>query len=326
MTDFTDHTSAGSPSGDTQTSERGIGQGRMDWAVQVRRRTSTVSSSGPATGARTRPEQLLRAIDRCVLPEMVRAKSLSSHPFRQPPCESIVTPDAVRQLATLCTAPDGCGAMSFVNAARDAGAGVDALCLDLLAPTALLLGDDWNEDDCSFMDVTLGVSRLQHILFGLSPLFLDRLHVAPPPGRILLGPVPGEQHALGLQMVGEFFRREGWLVEGGPSASRDALCSAVRGRWFDVVGLSLGSESLVESCCELVSSIRGLSMNPIIKITIGGQLANALPELHSLVGADMTASEGTRAPHAVMHAGSAGASSRALSAAINGDSGCRRKA
>jgi hypothetical protein len=44
---------------------------------------------------------------------------------------------------------------------RDRGLFMKTLYMELLEPTARYLGEMWNKDDCDFVDVTIGVGRLQ---------------------------------------------------------------------------------------------------------------------------------------------------------------------
>ena len=78
----------------------------------------------------------------------------------------------------------------------------------------------WDADLCDFTQVTIGLWRLQQLMYELSPAFQDdaqrgvQIHRAmlvlvPVPVPV---PVPGSQHTLGLLRVAEFFRRAGWGV------------------------------------------------------------------------------------------------------------------
>ena len=44
------------------------------------------------------------------------------------------------------------------------GLPVERVLLDLLAPSARLMGEMWTADQVSFVDVTLGLSRIQQML------------------------------------------------------------------------------------------------------------------------------------------------------------------
>jgi methanogenic corrinoid protein MtbC1 len=109
---------------------------------------------------------------------------------------------------------------------------------------------------------------------------------------MLLVPAPGEQHVLGLIIVGDYFRRAGWDVWGEPPATSDDLPNVVQNEWFDVVGLSVGCEVRVDVLAAEIEAIRQASRNRGIGVMVGGPLFNKYPELVAQVGADATAKDG----------------------------------
>lgn len=160
-----------------------------------------------------------------------------------------VVPDAedVKAFAKLVLLHDTSVAHSYIRALRTQGTSLETICLNLLAPTARHLGDLWSEDLCDFTDVTVGLCRLHQVLREFSADFQSEVEQYETDQRecgrrVLLLPVPGEQHSFGLLMVAEFFRRSSWDVWGGPAASSDDLISLVRSEWFAMVGLSLSCE------------------------------------------------------------------------------------
>ena len=143
----------------------------------------------------------------------------------------------------------------------------------------------------------MGLGRLQQVLHELSPAFRGRGRAHEHGRRVLLVPVPGEQHSFGLQMVAEFFRRAGWDVWSGPQiASGDDLVQLVRSEWFAVVGLSVGCETRIDALAAGIRAIRRASRNRAIGVLVGGPLFVAHPELVARVGADATAIDGGQAP------------------------------
>jgi MerR family transcriptional regulator, light-induced transcriptional regulator len=182
------------------------------------------------------------------------------------------------------------------------GMSPETLFVDLVAPTARRLGEWWAADRCSFSDVTVGAGRLHQVLRRLSAPF--GAGVVPPVDsrRILLMPAPGEQHTLGLTMVGEYFTRAAWEVMltqmPGASDGRSSLRlpSCVRDEWFDVVGFSLGRTRGLESLREAVAEVRRLSRNRAVGVLVGGDYFNQHPDAVAAVGADATAADGAGAP------------------------------
>jgi methanogenic corrinoid protein MtbC1 len=186
-------------------------------------------------------------------------------------------------------------ARSAVEAFRLRGVPRALLCTDLLVPSARLLGEMWDQDLCTFVDVTVAVGRLQQALRDISA------GQASPPAdgesvrRVLLVPAPGEQHTFGLVMVSEFFREAGWEVTGGPHPQLDPV-AMVRRDWVDVVGFTLAGEIHLASLTAAITAVRKASLNPRVGILVGGPQFLLNPGLAREVGADALAIDGSLAP------------------------------
>lgn len=184
----------------------------------------------------------------------------------------------------------------YIESLMAGGVGVDAVCLDLLAPAARRLGALWEADRADFAQVTIGLLRLHRLLSDLGRGAALRKRRRAEHGRYaLLAAVPGEQHTFGIAMVAEFFRRNGWHVRSAPLASTAELALIVRNEWYAVAGLSAGSSTLLANVTASVQTIRAASCNPAIAILAGGPLFAANPALVSIVGADATASDAREA-------------------------------
>jgi methanogenic corrinoid protein MtbC1 len=158
----------------------------------------------------------------------------------------------------------------------------------------------WENDLCDFVDVTVGLSRLQTLLRDLNPAGGLDLEPAGEGGRrILLVPAPGEQHTFGISMVQKFFRMSGWDVWGGTFGVNVDVLELVRCEPFAVVGFSISTEGRLPALKGQIATLRRESCNPSIGVLVGGSLFAATPDLVALVGADATASDG---PGAVLSA------------------------
>jgi methanogenic corrinoid protein MtbC1 len=184
----------------------------------------------------------------------------------------------------------------FVGALRERGVGLEQVYLGLVAPVARRLGVMWEEDACDFAQVTLGLWRLQNLVFELAPQLPMAWSARPDsPRRALLAAAPGSQHTLGLLMVSEFFRRAGWDVWSDPCASEGDLAALVRSEWFDLIGLSVGMDGHVEPLRSVVLRLRRASRNPDVGIMVGGPILVNRPQLVSEVAADFTATDARQA-------------------------------
>jgi MerR family transcriptional regulator, light-induced transcriptional regulator len=245
----------------------------------------------------TRMSQLARTIEQEIIPRLMLAHRALAEPVSRPlAAGQPITVEDVRHFAKLVLSHDEDLAFGSIQAFRARGVTVEKIYVDLLAPTARYLGDLWDDDLCTFTDVTVGLGRLQRVLRELSPAFGNGIEHPEQGRRILLLPSPGEQHTFGLVMVAEFFRRAGWDVTGGAWAAGADPAALVAAEWFDVVGFSLGAESHIDSLAESIRAVRHATCNHDIAVLVGGPLFGERPEYLARVGADGMTIDGREAP------------------------------
>jgi hypothetical protein len=182
-----------------------------------------------------RQRKLAQLISSKVIPQLLRLHT-DVMP-EAPPVDVIVkalAPDSadITGLADIVLGSDLEAAVSYVMALRDRGLSMETLFIELLEPTARHLGEMWNHDECDFIDVTLGVARLQKLL-----AVFNNSHAAPwldSRRSVLMAMTPGDQHYFGVTMVERFLLASGWKVQtetGGDSARVGKRCkdALVRG-------------------------------------------------------------------------------------------------
>jgi MerR family transcriptional regulator, light-induced transcriptional regulator len=171
------------------------------------------------------------------------------------------------------------------------------LYVELLEPTARHLGTMWDNDQCDFIDVTIGVGRLQALL-----AIFNETHVLPQIGDrriVFMATAPGNQHSFGASMIEKLLSAAGWQVEANFSGSADEIVGTVRDGWFAVVGLAAGSDGDLDALRSTIERVRAESRNRSVGVMVGGPLFIANPSLASEMGADATA---PNAPTAVLAA------------------------
>lgn len=243
-----------------------------------------------------RRAKLARTIETEVIPRLMIAAqnrptraSLSAIVGGGPSTEDV---DA---FADIILASNLTAAADFIDGMRGRGLSVEMICVDLMAPTARRLGEYWLEDRCSFIDVTMGLGRLQRLLHSLSPS-TPQIGRRGPARRALLMPAIGEQHTFGLLIVAEFFLRAGWDVWGGPLSTKSDPIAMVRDDWFDIVGLSIGNDRSLKGAKQQIANLRAASLNPNLGVLVGGAALLENPDLAEEIGADATAADGRDAP------------------------------
>lgn len=203
--------------------------------------------------------------------------------------------EQVAEFSQIVLARDVADAFAYIESLRSRGTSLEAIYLDLLAPSARYLGDLWEEDLADFTAVTVGLWRLQQIVRDLGSSFVQESDQREQGRRLLLAPGMGEQHSFGLFMVGEFFRRAGWDVWAQGASTSDELVEIVRREWFAVIGLSVACESHLEGLASVILRLRRASRNRSVGIMVGGRAFSEHPEFVALVGADASAVDGRQA-------------------------------
>jgi methanogenic corrinoid protein MtbC1 len=163
------------------------------------------------------------------------------------------------------------------------GYAIDDIFLKLIAPVARHLGWMWEQDEVDFSQVSLGLICLQQITHQLGYSYQSGPLCAGGVRRMMIGSAPGSQHLLGLSIVAEFFRKDGWEVVVEIADNQSALLDAVRSEWFDLVGLSVGLLEQLSSLPDLIGQLKHASRNENVPVILGGaaflNTDTQLPEL-----------------------------------------------
>jgi len=256
----------------------------------------TLYGSNPAAPSpQERLARIVRTIENDIIPRLIRAHRHVVEPL---PAAVPSTPSyaEVQAFVQLLLAADDAGWHVMIEGITSRGVQIDDIYIGLLGPAAAELGRCWDDDLCSFTDVTVGMGRLQRIMRSLSPAFGRDVEYPADGRRVLLLPGPGEQHTFGLSIVAEFFRRSGWDVVGDTDSRAADPAALVRSEWFDVIGISVGLDTRLDWLKSGVAAVRNASRNRSIGILVGGPAFSAFPERAAEVGADGTAADGRQAP------------------------------
>ncbi len=242
------------------------------------------------------PDALARVIEADIIPRLLVAhRRVASSAQPAEVVASEIPADFMERFAAATLTDEVSALMVEVEALMLGGASVETLYLQLLAPAARQLGSWWDQDACDFVDVTMGLWRLQEIVHAISALVPGTAAEPEFARRGLFSPAPGEQHGLGAMMVEEFFRRAGWQTWSAPALDENELVALVAGRSFDVVGLTVSVERHVKPLQRSITAVRRASRNPQLLVLVGGRVFTERPELATEIGADGTAPDGQQA-------------------------------
>ena len=202
-----------------------------------------------------------------------------------------IEPEDASRFAMLPLRLEAASLLDEVDAFIAEGTSVETILLDLLAPAARMLGEMWDRDECDFIDVTMGLWRLQEVMREIaarSPADLPSLKV---PRSALFSPMPGDVHTFGTMMIEEVFSRAGWQSEALVKPERRELLDRLSQRPFDLVGLTLARDCPSAALANLIKAMRNASANPKIAVLIGGRMINDNPGMVEEVGADGTGAD-----------------------------------
>lgn len=247
-----------------------------------------------------RQVDLARIISNEIVPRLLRLHTEAVP--HAPPVDELIEALApsgadIDMLAHIVLGDDLEAAAIYVTVLRDRGLSMETLYVELLEPTARHLGKMWEEDECDFIDVTIGVARLQNLLaifnetYDLPQLGTQR--------QVLLATTPGNQHSLGVSMIDRLLSAAGWQVQTEYSGEAEEIVKAARGNWFAVIGLTAGSDRQLDALKSVIVQLRDHSKNAAVGVLVGGPMFTENPQLAAEVGADATA---RNAPAAVLAA------------------------
>jgi MerR family transcriptional regulator, light-induced transcriptional regulator len=222
-----------------------------------------------------------------IIPRLIAAHRLSS-PAGGAHGASPLDPT---RLADLAVASDAANLADIAEQALAGGMDFESLLVDVMAPAARILGMRWEDDSADFIEVTVGLWRLQELVHELAarrcgPELPHVMHER----RILCAVAPDDDHSFGSLMLEELFRRAGWTCTGLRGCSRAQLMRQVSEGWFDIIALTVSVERNTDILARLVADLKAASCNPSVSVMVGGQVFNENASLAELIGADGTAS------------------------------------
>ena len=233
--------------------------------------------------ARHLPENLVQDLAR----EVVRRLA-----FRMPSAVIADGAPSAKDIDRFCAAllsPDDTAADRVIlNVQRD-GTGIETLYLGYITGASRRLGEMWEQDQISFLEVSLGTGRLYRILRGLrhtlAPVLLRGRTRSP----ALFALVPGETHALGLEIAADLFRRDGGDADVCIGKTHDEILAIAEQRHHGVIVLIAHSSRMLPALIRLSVALR--ISQPVTPLAVGGNLVDDNDEVQSILNADLVISD-----------------------------------
>lgn len=239
---------------------------------------------------------LLEVIELQIIPRLVDSHSdFASLEMQE--SAAVYSPSApdITAFAHLCVQDSARAANQLLDQLVREGHAIQSIFLQLLAPTARHLGWMWEQDEADFSQVTLGLMRLQQMTHRLGYEYQSGPQTAGRVRRMMIASAPGSQHLLGLSMVSEFFRKDGWQVVVEIAEQQAGLLRTVRNEWFDLVGLSVGLSGQILQLPQLIAQIKAASRNPGVPVLLGGAAFQDSALTARDLGADGISNDATEA-------------------------------
>jgi methanogenic corrinoid protein MtbC1 len=251
---------------------------------RVRRKVAAVASAES-----DKTETVNSVIEHQIIPRLLMAHTISDKPAASRPRGTrAVTFEETARFAVLPLRLEAAALLEEVDGFLAKGVSVETICLDLLAPAARKLGEMWESDECDFLDVTMGLWRLQEVMREVAARApAERCEALAPPTAVI-SPMPGDHHNFGALMMAEVFTRSGWRAEALIKPERRELLDRLARQSFDLIGLTLTRDCPSAAVENLIKAVRNVSANPAIIVLIGGRMVNQNPDIVKEVGADGT--------------------------------------
>ena len=164
--------------------------------------------------------------------------------------------------------------------------------LKIILPVIYKIESDWLSDRRNFSDTLLAFWNIEQLIknhsdkiSGLIKPFTNFKN----PLSILLAPAPGCEHTIGVFAVFNHFRSQGYTPVMLNKVTRGSIIDIVTSDYFDYIGISVGHDEGLDGLTDLLIDLRSTSINPAIKIIVGGNIFTLPKSEYSWIGADFLA-------------------------------------
>lgn len=176
-------------------------------------------------------------------------------------------------------------ALAFIAALQAQGVSPQAIRYGYIAGAARLLGDRWDRNKVSFMDVTVATGHLYALMRAVKPDPQEHPGTHHGVRSALFAAVPGETHTLGITLASDTFRNHGWAIDLRISDDHDSLVRLVEKTRPAVIGLSLSTRERMADLIRLVLALRIVVPHATIGVAPGLEMSDA--EIRDIVDIDL---------------------------------------
>ncbi len=197
--------------------------------------------------------------------------------------------ELLARLVELALNADDIALNAMVAGLVDKGWTSDAILTLLIEPAARALGDAWLDDQCSELDLTIGLSMLQ--LAGHAVRYIPSARsIRASRYRVLLATAPGEKHMLGTSLLADQFLSQGWQVDMAFPESEEALTNQMSAQHPDAVDIGLSDamprQHAIDQLRSTIEHSRLIASEHPTVVSVGGRLFAEATATALTVGAD----------------------------------------
>lgn len=175
----------------------------------------------------------------------------------------------------------------FVSDLYNSGVQIEDIYVCYLAAAARKLGEWWDDDHVSFVDVRIGATRIYAILQTLDQMVIPKHLVNQ--RSAMFASIPDELHTLGVSMACDLFKQKGWEVDLFIGLTHDELIAEIDHTKLPIICLSAGGSHSIDILAKLILSIR--IHRPDLYIFVSGKIVEEVDDLLNIIEPDGIASD-----------------------------------
>ena len=199
--------------------------------------------------------------------------------------DPVINEESVAALCDALVQPRPTAALQFIEDRRAEGVTRQGVYIGYICAAARRLGESWDENRLSFLEVTVGTGHLYALMRALRAEEPATRSAFDSRRCALFATVPGEDHGIGITVAADLFRDAGWEIDLRVGADHDDLMDHVENTRPSVIGLSLSTEHRLEDLVRLVVAMRIVVPQAIIGVAPAAGLDET--RVRSLVDIDL---------------------------------------
>jgi hypothetical protein len=218
------------------------------------------------------------------------ARLVASHAFAPDDISDSYRRDeaAVARFTDILLGPDCGAALNWVLEQCRQGASCEAICHDVLAPSARRIRSLWGDDECDYAAFQLGQWRLRRLLQSIDHTELCRRAAHRDPASVILISLNSGESSFEHALVAQYFARSSWTAR--CHAADDDLASLLQANRFHIAWISIDETARQQDVVSCIRTVRRASQNRAIGVLCGGMELDPMPASWEL-GADAVAAD-----------------------------------